>query len=330
MEIASAAGDLGTAECATDSLREIAQKYGTPWLLASAQLASARTALLAGDVERAVTVGADAVARWAELGAPYETAVARMVLAEAQERSGCDAAALLERRAAATAFTTFGAERWAAAARSLAKRRSDRPPPTVEQVPAAATFSGDGDLRRVSFRGRTAVLRDLKGFRYVARLLAEPGREFHVLDLVAVEQGTLPTSASTRVGTPELHARGGQGLPVLDEQARATYRKRLIEVEEDIEEAARHNDTVRAELAARDREYLITELSRAVGLGGRLRSVGGDAERARVAVTRALRYAIRRLSEHDEALAGHLANSVHTGNYCSYRPDPLSPVAWNL
>ncbi len=35
-------------------------------------------------------------------------------------------------------------------------------------------------------------MRDLKGLRHLARLLAEPGREFHVLDLVGAEEGTLP------------------------------------------------------------------------------------------------------------------------------------------
>ena len=41
------------------------------------------------------------------------------------------------------------------------------------------------------FEGRTVRVRDLKGMRYLARLLAHPGREFHVLDLVAAENGTI-------------------------------------------------------------------------------------------------------------------------------------------
>ena len=71
-------------------------------------------------------------------------------------------------------------------------------------------------------------------------------------------------------------------------------------------------------------------LTRAAGLGGRLRAVGGDAERARTAVARALRYAIDRLDEQAPTLAAHLANCLHTGTYCCYRPDPLAPVAWSL
>ena len=43
-------------------------------------------------------------------------------------------------------------------------------------------------------------MRDLTGFRYVERLLADPGREFHVLDLVAVDKGTLPTGPTVHHG----------------------------------------------------------------------------------------------------------------------------------
>ena len=77
-------------------------------------------------------------------------------------------------------------------------------------------------------------VRDLKGFRYLERLLADPGREFHVLDLVAVEQGR----PAGPLGRPTAHRgrrRPGARAPVLDEQARAAYRRRLAEVDEDIE-----------------------------------------------------------------------------------------------
>jgi hypothetical protein len=177
----------------------------------------------------------------------------------------------------------------------------------------------------VSFGGRTVLVRDLKGLRYLARLLAEPGREFHVLDLVAVEQGSLPTGDPTAA---QALGGGGAGLELIDQQAREAYRRRLAEVDEDIEEATRMSDLGRIELAQRDRDYLIAELTRAVGLGGRHRMVGSTTERARTSVTRSLRYAISRLSEHHPALAAHLEQAVRTGTYCSYAPDPLAGIVW--
>lgn len=330
-EIAAAAGDGDTARRAAEQLRSIADTYESPALAAAAALAMARVALLRGDVEQAIDDAGSAVAGWAEIGAPYESAAARVVLGEAHQRAGNPDQARMEWRAAHEAFVAFGALGRADHVDQMIEGR--RPDPVATRVGAegqrgVATFRCDGDMRTVCFAGCTVLVRDLKGLRYLERLLAEPGREFHVLDLVTAEQGTLPVGGhGDRDG---LDGAGGAGLPVIDEQARAAYRRRLAEVEEDIEEATRHNDHGRLELAERDREYLIAELAQAVGLGGRHRAVGGTAERARTSVTRSLRYAIRRLAEHHPVLGEHLEQAVHTGTYCSYTPDPLAPVVWEV
>ena len=73
------------------------------------------------------------------------------------------------------------------------------------------------------FEGRTVRVRDLKGMRYLAQLLTHPGREFHVLDLVAAETGQqMPP---------------GDAGEMLDERATAAYRRRLAEIEDDIDQA---------------------------------------------------------------------------------------------
>ncbi len=331
VEIAAAADDAATAQRAAQQLRSIADRYGSGALDASAALAEARVALLDGDPSRAMDDAGAAVAGWLELGAPYESAVARVVLGEAHERSGNVDRARMEWQAARDAFETFGAAGWAErAARLLAGETSASEPPVPPGAAGAerATFTCAGDLCTICFRGKTVPVRDLKGLRYLARLLAEPGREFHALDLVSAEQGTLPVRRA--VDPAELEHDGDAGLPVIDAQARDAYRRRLAEVEEDIEDATRMNDLGRLELAQRDRDYLIHELAQAVGLGGRLRSVGGSAERARTSVTRTLRYAIKRVGEHHPALAAHLEQAVRTGAYCSYVPDPLAPVVWQV
>jgi hypothetical protein len=179
-------------------------------------------------------------------------------------------------------------------------------------------------MRTVSYAGTTVRLKDLKGMRYLARLLAEPGREFHVLDLVAVERGALLTEVPA-----EADQRGPQsGMEVLDAQAREAYRQRLAEVEEDIAEAEANNDLGRAELARADRQFLVDELRRGVGLGGRARTVGDGVERARTSATRSLRYALDRIAEHHPGLGEHLTRTVRTGSYFAYEPDPRAPVAW--
>jgi hypothetical protein len=47
-------------------------------------------------------------------------------------------------------------------------------------------------------------------------------------------------------------------------------------------------------------------------------------------VTRSIRYAVERLAEHHQGVAAHLGQSVHTGTYCVYSPDPLAPIVWDV
>jgi hypothetical protein len=108
---------------------------------------------------------------------------------------------------------------------------------------------------------------------------------------------------------------------VLDARARAAYRERLAELRSEEEQARSWNDTERAARLASEIDFLARELGAALGRGGRPRTVTGDAERARISVTRALRAAITRLTDADAALGEHLTRAVRTGTFCSYTPD---------
>lgn len=328
-EIAAAAHDAATTREAAQGLRAIADAYRSRALDAGACLAAARASVVEGDARQAIEEAGSAVVAWTEVGAPFEAAVARVVLGEAHQLAGSPERARMEWQAAAAGFAAYGAVGWTDRARALAGG-APSPPRADERPgsPSTATFRCDGDTRTVRFAGRTALLHDLKGFRYLERMLAEPRRELHVLDLVAVERGTLAVSGSA--DDEGLDGGAGTGLPVLDDEAREAYRRRLAEVDEDIEEATRMHDVGRVELAELDRAYLIAELTRAAGWRGRGRTTGGTAERARTSVTRSIRYAIKRLAEHHGTLAAHLQQSVRTGTYCSYSPDPLSPITWEV
>lgn len=179
-------------------------------------------------------------------------------------------------------------------------------------------------MRTVTFGDTTVHLRDLKGMHYLERLLMAPGREFHVLDLVSVERGALTIGGPSE----DLAVSTQCGLEVFDSKAREAYRQRLTETEEDIAEAEANNDLHRAELARADRQYLIDELRRGVGLNGRARTVGGGVERARTSTTRSLRYALDRIARHHSSLGEHLARTIRTGTYFAYEPDPRAPVNW--
>jgi hypothetical protein len=174
-------------------------------------------------------------------------------------------------------------------------------------------------------------VRDLKGMRYLARLLADPGREYHVLDLVAAETGRgaqLESSQAAGSGLPR--AALGDAGESLDAQAKDAYRRRLAEIDDDLEQARAIGDAERAAQANAERDFLVQELARAFGLGGRDRRAASASERARAAVTRAVRQAMTRIAEHHPQLGQHLSRTIRTGTYCAYVPDPRAPADWRL
>jgi len=193
-----------------------------------------------------------------------------------------------------------------------------------------ALFRREGEFWTVAFEGTAFRLRDSKGLHYIAALLREPGRERHALDLVGSQAPAAGSAvrAGADVGAG-LHAAGDAG-PVLDPQAKAQYRARLNELEEELREAEQWNDPERAARAKEERELLAHELASAVGLGGRDRKAGSDAERARINVTRAIKAVLDRITENSPPLAKHFEATLHTGTFCSYVPDPRSPLRWEL
>lgn len=115
---------------------------------------------------------------------------------------------------------------------------------------------------------------------------------------------------------------------VLDAEAKEAYRRRLAEIDDDIDEARALGDAERAAQAEAEHDVLVRELSRAFGLGGRERLAGSASERARAGVTRAIRQAMARIAEHHPPLGEHLDRTIRTGTYCAYDPDPRAPVVW--
>ena len=181
-----------------------------------------------------------------------------------------------------------------------------------------AVFRREGEFWTVAFQGAAFRLRDSKGLHYIAALLHQPGRELHSLDLAGG-----PSDGKA------LHG-GGDAGPILDPQAKAQYRARLDELEEELREAEQWNDRERVSRANEERELLAHELAAAVGLGGRDRKAASDSERARINVTRAIRAVLDRIAEHSPELAEHFDATLRTGTFCGYVPDPSSPLRWEL
>lgn len=197
-------------------------------------------------------------------------------------------------------------------------------------VPAAAVAVSPASQRRVHLRpgasgiwwigreGAVVAVRESKGLRYLRELLAHPGTDIAASDLSDVSVGNTPTV----VRQP--------GLDVTDRTALADYRRRLREIDAELEEVRAWSDPARAEGLTFEREALLDEVRRATGVGGRLRRTGGTDERARVAVRKAIAAAVERVSAVDAELGRILSDTVRTGSTCRYEPDPHREIVWVL
>jgi hypothetical protein len=223
--------------------------------------------------------------------------------------------------------------------KSLAEFTAEQVADMIRAVAAEVSrnlFRREGEYWTVRYEGSVARLKDAKGLRYLARLLADPGREFHAVDLAASGRPAAarpaPARARAAAGPGELPVRPdlGDAGALLDARAKAAYQARLDELAAELADAERCHDAGRGAIATAERDFLVAELARAVGLGGRDRRAASHAERARLNVTRAIRTAMAHLARANPSLGAHLAATIRTGRYCCYTPDPRAPITWEL
>jgi hypothetical protein len=188
-----------------------------------------------------------------------------------------------------------------------------------------AIFSRNGEYWQVGYQGYTSSIGHRRGLELISFLLQHPGQECLAMEL------THEGEARRRAYGPEDRRVGDDtGAPVLDAEAKRSYRERLREIRDEVENLREANDVERASKLEEEQDFLTRELARALGLFGRDRKFGSEAERARKRVSIAITRAIRLLSLHDEHLGRYLERSIRTGNLCCYIPDPGNPVKWSL
>ena len=198
-------------------------------------------------------------------------------------------------------------------------------PPTFDPTPSESTdpagargciFRLEGEYWTVVYTGQVLRIRDAVGVRHLGQLLWHPHREFHALDLMRA----VAVSGQSRGGRPSR-----ADTPDVDADAAGAYRRRVHELQEELAEAQAQADLGRTASIRRDLDAILHELRHGV-LG---RQIQVDAERARVAVTKAIKAALERIRRVHFVLAGHLDASVKRGYVCVYRPDPRCPIRWD-
>ncbi|MDG4808093.1 AAA family ATPase [Micromonospora sp. WMMD1120] len=244
-------------------------------------------------------------------GNPCDTATLTALRADlAREATALGMTQVLDRL---TAATPVGATVSAGAAGFAAPVQV----PPAAPPPREYEFRRDGPVWQLAYDGVVVHLPDAKGLHDLHLLLSRPGSDVPAVELLDPAAG------------PELVAARRMGAdPVLDDEAKARYRRHLARLDEAIDSAAARDDARRVSALDAERSALLDELRAAAGLAGRSRRLGDEAERARKTVTARIRDTLRKLDERHPALAAHLRDSVSTGTTCRYLPP--TPPPWRL
>ncbi len=197
-------------------------------------------------------------------------------------------------------------------------------------------FVCSGEYWTIGYGNASFSLKDIKGLGYIQRLLQHPGEEFHSLDLLSgPSAGTgvelESTDKASLLGSETVNIGGlGDAGEMLDAKAKQEYQRRIVELREQLEDLRERGDVDRAVRVENEIDFLLREFARAVGLGGRDRRAGSAAERARLNVTRAIKSALQKISEHNSQLGDLLGRSIRTGSFSCYLANPRTPIAWRF
>jgi hypothetical protein len=186
------------------------------------------------------------------------------------------------------------------------------------------TFRREGNVWTISHRNRTFRIKDMKGLRYIAHLLAHPRQEFHVLDLITAIDGT--PIGDSREETEDLRVTNnlGDAGEILDQRSKAEYRRRRDELRDELNRVESANDHGRALPIRAELEMLEEQLASAIGLGGRDRKAADHSERARDRIRKSIHSSLATIRQNDPSLGHHLTTCIRTGYLCSYYPDPAA------
>jgi hypothetical protein len=198
-----------------------------------------------------------------------------------------------------------------------------------------------GDYWLIVYGPDHARLKDVKGLTYLAYLLQNPYTEIkaHALaahlevpegrDYAKSENESLPSPDAGREPA-ELEKEPMRDVDEdLDETARKQLRDRLVELASERGKADADKDFARITMIDKETADIRERLNSTKGSFGRARKFTTSDERARKAVTKAIKEAIDKIRTQLPALGRELDN-IRTGDTCSYHPDPSNPLDWTV
>ena len=161
----------------------------------------------------------------------------------------------------------------------------------------------------LEFNNQNIQIKDAKGLHTIYKLLQNPYKDFHCLDLMdsKVKENSVQT---------------------IDHKAKSAYLNRIRELQLEIDEAESFNQLEKIATLREEYDSILDHLSNSLSISGKARKIESTSEKARSAITWRIRNTIKKINQSHEDLASHLSSSLKTGTFCSYKPS--KEMYWEL
>lgn len=221
--------------------------------------------------------------------------------------------------------------------------KSDVSEQALPEVPATLPkywFEQFSEFWAIRFEDEIGIFGDNKGMQYIARLLARPFARISAPELArsivdSVDNGSSPKSIENLAYDDEDEMSAGDSdLPILDDQAKAEYKRKLEQLKEEIDTATKLGEDNKVEELRRDFAMIAEQIQAATGLGGRDRQLGPSpaAKKAFESVGKAITRAYERMEKGPRPLiklVTHLSANIHSESTgYIYRAYPT--LSWKL
>ena len=166
------------------------------------------------------------------------------------------------------------------------------------------------------------------GFYHLQILLENPGVTYSASELDVMVRRMTKNEICGSISAGENPTDEGISIlgqsdtgPLLDEDAVRSYHTRLIEIDEELEEARANNDLSKIKALRSEKEWIISECAKAKGRGGVIRKLGDDRNKVRNRVGNAIRRVLGKIKQFDRPLSEHLEKPIlNLGHTLSYIP----------
>ena len=170
----------------------------------------------------------------------------------------------------------------------------------------------------IRFEDERLFLDDLKGVRYIARLLGNTSKEIPAIKL----------SITKNVISAKLARLGFSRANKIDKRYLKETETSLRHLRIELEQARKENDLAKERKTQDEIDRITKIISDGKGLGGEIQHFKDSEEKSRVAVKQAIGRTLKSIEEQCPKLYKHLSNSLYTGRECSYQPD--RDIHWHL